>query len=152
MAASDCFRFPACNFIKKDTWVKMFICEFCKIFKNISWQSTSGWRTWIREELNLWWSCEMPTCKLMKKTLSHIVLYAFCLHFLRINTITFSEMLWRCASTISFRKYNRKVIIYLFNYDSSKSIFFFDVEYGIPSLECSFCQIKITRTSRSVFW
>ena len=102
----------------------MFICEFCKIFKNISWQSTSGWRTWIREELNLWWSCEMPTCKLMKKTLSHIVLYAFCLHFLRINTITFSEMLWRCVSTISFRKYNRKVIIYLFNYDSSKSIFF----------------------------
>ena len=43
------------------------------------------------EELNLWWGCEMPTFKLMKKTLSRIVLYAFCLHFFRINTITFSE-------------------------------------------------------------
>ena len=35
VAASDSFRFPACNFIKKETPAKMFICEFCKIFKNI---------------------------------------------------------------------------------------------------------------------
>ena len=35
VAASDSFRFPACNFIKKETPTKMFICEFCKIFKNI---------------------------------------------------------------------------------------------------------------------
>ena len=43
VAASDSFRFPACNFIKKETPAKMFICEFCKIFKNIFWQNTSGW-------------------------------------------------------------------------------------------------------------
>ena len=35
VAASDSFRFPACNFIKKKAPAKMFICEFCKIFKNI---------------------------------------------------------------------------------------------------------------------
>ena len=40
---SDGFRFPACNFIKKEIPAKMFFCEFCKIFKNIFWQNTSGW-------------------------------------------------------------------------------------------------------------
>ena len=34
-AASDSFRFPAYGFIKKETRIKMFICEFCKIFKII---------------------------------------------------------------------------------------------------------------------
>ena len=29
------FRFPACNFIKKETPAKMFFCEFCKMFENI---------------------------------------------------------------------------------------------------------------------
>ena len=33
----------------------------------------------------------MPTCKITKKTLSQILLHAFCLHFLRIHTITFYE-------------------------------------------------------------
>ena len=42
VAASDSFRFPACNFIKKETPEKVFFCEFCKIFKNIFWQNTSG--------------------------------------------------------------------------------------------------------------
>ena len=35
VAASDSFRFPASNFIKKETPEKMLICEFCNIFKNI---------------------------------------------------------------------------------------------------------------------
>ena len=43
VAASDSFRFPACNFIKKGTPAKMFFCEICKIFKNIFLQNTSGW-------------------------------------------------------------------------------------------------------------
>ena len=43
VAVSDSFRFPACNFIKKEIPAKMFFCEFCKIFKNIFWQNTSGW-------------------------------------------------------------------------------------------------------------
>ena len=34
-AASDSFRFPACNSIKKETPGKMFFCEFYKIFKSI---------------------------------------------------------------------------------------------------------------------
>ena len=42
-AASNSFRFPACNISKKDIPAKMFFCEFSKIFKNIFWQNTSGW-------------------------------------------------------------------------------------------------------------
>ena len=41
VAASDSFRFPVCNFIKKDVLAKMFFFEFCKISKNIFWQNTS---------------------------------------------------------------------------------------------------------------
>ena len=90
----------------------------------------------------------MPTSKLMKKALSHILLHAFCLHFLRIHTNTF----WKFANTTSFGKYKWKVVIYLFNYDSSKSFFFmlnmaFDVLLSTVS-----CNTKITRTSCSVFW
>ena len=39
VAASDSFSFPACNFVKKEARAKMFICEFCKIFKNIFWRN-----------------------------------------------------------------------------------------------------------------
>ena len=97
----------------------------------------------------------MPTCNLTKKTLSHILLHAFCLHFLRIHHDYFFMI------TISFRKYKRKVVIYLFNaihlsqlsscwiwhltspwaqFLSNKSKFFVS------------CNIKITKTSCSVFW
>ena len=40
VAASD--SFSHCNFIKKGTREKMFICNFCKIFKKIFWQNISG--------------------------------------------------------------------------------------------------------------
>ena len=52
------------------------------------------------------------------KKLSHILLQAFCLDFLRIHHDYFFTI------TISFRKYKQKVVIYLFNDDSSKSTFF----------------------------
>ena len=39
VAASESFRFPPCNFIKKEIPAKIF---FCKISKTIFWQSTSG--------------------------------------------------------------------------------------------------------------
>ena len=42
----------------------------------------------VCEKVNLSWSCEMSTFKLTEKPLSHIFLHAFCLHFLRILTIT----------------------------------------------------------------
>ena len=34
VAAPGSFRFAACNFIIKETTAKMFVCEFCKIFKD----------------------------------------------------------------------------------------------------------------------
>ena len=43
VADSDSFRFPACNFIKKEIPTKMFFCEFRKISKNIFWQNNSRW-------------------------------------------------------------------------------------------------------------
>ena len=44
------------------------------------------------EEVNSYWSCEMPPWKFTKKALSHIFLHAFCLHFLRRHHNYF---LWR---------------------------------------------------------
>ena len=38
--------------------------------------------------------------------------------------LLFPKRLWKCGTTISFRKYKWKVVCYLFNYDSSKSTFF----------------------------
>ena len=35
VAASEGFRFSACNFIEEETPEKLFCCEFCKNFKNI---------------------------------------------------------------------------------------------------------------------
>ena len=35
VAASEGFRFPACNFSKKETQEKIFFSEFSKTFKNI---------------------------------------------------------------------------------------------------------------------
>ena len=35
ISSSESFRYPACNFIKKEPPVKMFFCEFCKNFQNI---------------------------------------------------------------------------------------------------------------------
>ena len=43
VAASDSFRFPTCNFNKKEILAEIFFFEFCKILKNIFWQNTSGW-------------------------------------------------------------------------------------------------------------
>ena len=45
-------------------------------------------------EVNLLWSCEMPTRNFMtiwKKALSHILRQVFCLHFLRMHLDTSSE-------------------------------------------------------------
>ena len=62
---------------------------------------------------------------------------------------------WKCESTISFWKCKRKVVllvIYLFNYDSSKSTFF-TLNYGIwRSLEHSFDQINWNSTFLAIIW
>ena len=67
------------------------------------------------------------------------------------------KRLWKCASTLYFMKYKRKVVllvIYLFNYGSSKSIFFMLNMISDVVLSTIFvnnflvsCNIKITRTS-----
>ena len=92
-----------------------------------------------------------------KKVPSQILFHVFCLHFLIIHLLL--KRLWKCASTIPFRKYKWKVVppviyqsitIHLSQLSSCRN--------GIwRSLEYSFCQIdwnssflatiKITRTS-----
>ena len=92
-----------------------------------------------------------PTSK--RKKLFHTSSFMhFALIFSEYTRSLFPKRLWKCASTVSSRKYKWKVVIYLFNYDSSKSFFFmlnmaFDVLLSTVS-----CNTKITRTSCSVFW
>ena len=63
----------------------------------------------------------MPTCKLTRKTLSHILLHVFCLHFLRIHHNYF---FWKSVPA-QFLSGNISglLVICLFNYDPSKSTF-----------------------------
>ena len=75
--------------------------------------------------------CDMPTWKFRKKNSPHVSLTSSFMYFAFIfqnaSWLLFPKRLQKCANTISFRKYRRKVvllIIYLFNYDSSKSIIF----------------------------
>ena len=81
----------------------------------------------------------MPACKFIKKIFI----------FQNASRLFLQKRLWSCESTIYFRKYNGKVVllvIYLFNKDSSKSIFFmlniaFDVVLSTVFLSLS-CQIN----------
>ena len=73
------------------------------------------------------------TLQVTKKTVSHILFpHSHTLTLLpsfpqNASPLFLPKRLWKCASIISFRKYNRKLVlpvIYLFHYDSSKSTFF----------------------------
>ena len=110
VATSDSFRFPACNFIKKEIPAKMFFCEFCKIFKNmIFWQNTSGWLL-LKFNCEFWevfqntsfiehlWETAYFTYKLQNfnqqilwKTISHKLFK----HFIQEQ----EEAIWRRSST-----------------------------------------------------
>ena len=46
-AASAGLRFPTCNFVKNETPVKMFFCEFYEICKSIFWLNTPGWLLFV---------------------------------------------------------------------------------------------------------
>ena len=83
------------------------------------------------EEVNSYWSCEIPPWKFTKKALSHIFLHAFCLHFLRRhhNYFLWSDFEGAWAQFLSGNtsekcKLQVSLVIYQFNYDSSKSPFF----------------------------
>ena len=66
--------------------------------------------------------------QLYEKKLFHTSFFMyFAFIFSKCIKITSSEGVWKCASTISFRKYKLKVVllvIYLFNYDPSESAVF----------------------------
>ena len=71
---------------------------------------------------------KMPTCNLTKKrTFAHppsCILPSFSQN---TTQLLLQKRLWKFESTISFWKCKRKIVllvIYLFNYDSSRSIFF----------------------------
>ena len=81
----------------------------------------------ICEEVNLQWSCEMPTCKLPKKSFTYLPLWILPSFFKNASRLLLPKRLWNCARKISFRKYKQKVVllvIYLFSYSSFKSTFF----------------------------
>ena len=68
----------------------------------------------------------MPTFKLTEKLFLTSSFMHFDFIFSEYSRPLFPKRLWKWASTISFRKYKRKIVllvIYLFNYDSSKSTF-----------------------------
>ena len=95
----------------------------------------------------IWWSCEMPTCNFTKKNSFTHPPYCISPSFSQNTSwLLLPKRLWKCESTISFWKYKQKVVllvIYLFNYDSSKSAFFV-INYGIwRSIEYSFYEEEI---------
>ena len=90
------------------------------------------------EGVSLLWSCEMPRgcCQLQvneKNSFTHpssCILTSFSQN---TSELLLPKRLWKFESTISFWKCKWKVVllvIYLFSYDSSKSIFFM-LNYGI---------------------
>ena len=96
----------------------------------------------------------MPTCKFTRKPLSSIPFYVFCLHFSENMTITsFEDALKECKHNF-FQWKVVLLVIYLFNYSSSKSTFFmlnmaFDVLLStvfVKQIEF-FVSCNITRTS-----
>ena len=107
----------------------------------------------------------MPTCKLTRKTLSHILLHVFCLHFLRIHHDYFFQRVFESVRA-QFLSGNISglLVIYLFNYNSSKSTpcwrcnwTFSWVQFLSNKLKLiHFLRCKITRTSffcsYPVFW
>ena len=91
MAASDSFRFPACNFNKKKTPVKMFICELCEIFKNIFRQkhlrmTVSCAYLWILRSFS-----EIPRCS-MNDALFSLYISCRCYRFVAVCLILFSSL------------------------------------------------------------
>ena len=104
----------------------------------------------------------MPTCKFTKKKLFHLSSFMyFAFPFSQnVSRLLLPKRPWKCVSTISFKKYKRKVVllaIYLFIYDSSRSTFFmlnrtFEfswVQFLSNKLEFFVsCNINITTRSR----
>ena len=70
----------------------------------------------VCEEVNSYWSCEMPGCK--KNSFGHFPSCILPSFSQKASRLLLPQKLWKCASTISFRKYKGKVVllvIYQFN-------------------------------------
>ena len=66
----------------------------------------------------------MPTCKLMKKVLLHILLHVFCLDFLRIHhDYSFPRVFESVRAQFLSGNISGLLVIHLFSYDSSKPTF-----------------------------
>ena len=97
LAVSDGFRFLGCNFIKKETRAKVFICEFC--FKNIIWQNTSRWLL------------SYVYLRILRSISEHFFIKYLCGKLLisftswRISTSTYSKKVFhKCFSSILYSK------------------------------------------------
>ena len=104
-AVSAGLRFPACNFVKKETAAKMFFCEFYRVFRNIFWQDTSGWLILVF----IWqlWEVFQNTAFIENLILStsqlfHTCFLNFTFIFSECITIASSKEGSKCASAISF--------------------------------------------------
>ena len=90
----SCFQ-PAVLLKKRPT--KMFFCEFCKIFKNIFWQNTSGW-------LLLVFICEFWDVFQNTSFIEHLGETAILCTSCRISTTRYSKKLFhRCFSSILYK-------------------------------------------------
>ena len=99
----------------------------------------------------------MPTCKLTKKALSHIIVHVFSLHFLRIHhDYLFKRVFESLQAQFLSGNISGLLAIYLFNCNSSKSTFsmlktqldvFLSTVFINKLKFICFLQCKITRTS-----
>ena len=77
----------------KETLAKMFICEFCKIFKNIFRQNTSGW-------LHLWILRSFPDHFFYRAPLGNCLFHAQVAGFQPQDTI---RIFHKCFSSILYK-------------------------------------------------
>ena len=77
----------------KETLTKMFICEFCKIFKNIFRQNTSGW-------LHLWILRRFPDHFFYRAPLGNCLFHAQVAGFQPQDTI---RIFHKCFSSILYK-------------------------------------------------
>ena len=82
----------------------------------------------------------MPTCKLTRKTLSHIPLHVFCLHFLHYD-YSFWGVFESMPAQFLSGNIRGLLVIFLFNYNSSKSTFSM-LNMQLDVFLSSFCQIN----------
>ena len=99
----------------------------------------------------------MPASKVTRKTLSHILLHVFCFHFLGIHHDFFFQRVFESVQAQFLSgNINGLLVIYLFNYDFSKSLFsmlnmqldvLLSTVFQVNWNSFVSCNLKITRTS-----